>query len=138
MSMAASICFRSSCLSLLDELTDGVWVEAVQAQPNPRPPFLPFPWGSIVSLSASKKNTFPSKHLSMEQWDATRHHPDLPLCFPFPFSPLIVLGQSFLWCMSNPALDLQKLLRESIFSCDNNICIQVVDAGAYCTCHHYY
>lgn len=100
--------FRVSCLSSLDELI-GVWVEAVQAQPNPKPPFFPFSWGNIVFLNASKENTFPPMCFSMEEeWAPTRHHPDLPLCFPFPFSPVRVLEQSFLWCMFNPALGLQK------------------------------
>lgn len=52
MLMPVSMCFRFSCLYLLDELTGGVWVEAVQAQPHPRPPFSSFLQANIVCPNA--------------------------------------------------------------------------------------
>lgn len=122
--------FTFSCLSSL--MVSGWKLCRLSQTPNPHP-FLSL--GAILfSLNASKRNAFPPEG---EEWDTTRHHPHLCFCSPFAFSPFIVLQQSFLWCLFSPVLDLQKHLRQSVFSCDKNICIQVVDAGVCWTCCHY-
>lgn len=97
MLMPVSMCFRFSCLYLLDELTDGVWVEVVQAQPNARPPFFSFFRGNIVSPSAQAvqgEYTFPpqvNEHGGGVGYSWASSRSFLPF-FSFPFSPLIVLG----------------------------------------------
>lgn len=64
---------------------------------KPQTSILTFPLGQYCFPSIHPRKIkffFPPKWLSVgEEWDTTRHHPDLPLCFPFPFSPLIVLEQ---------------------------------------------
>lgn len=74
---------------MLEELPDGVRVEAVQAQPNPKPPFLPFPWGNIISPQCIQEKQFSPKVAQcgggVEHNQASSRSPPL-LSFPLLFS----------------------------------------------------